>query len=99
VWHGDEKSVFLRISADSHMKRLFAYECVTALLRVKMSLCLVNYSPRHEDIWGSGYIFPPFLTAALDEGDWLATRPSRFTPEEIPLYALDRWLGGPQNRP
>jgi hypothetical protein len=29
---------------------------------------------------GSGYIAPPFLTAALDGGEWPAPRPGRFIP-------------------
>jgi hypothetical protein len=34
---------------------------VTKLIKVK-SPYLINYSPRHEDVWGSGGIAPPFLT-------------------------------------
>jgi hypothetical protein len=30
--------------------------------KVKLSLCLINEALRHEDIWGSGGIAPPFLT-------------------------------------
>jgi hypothetical protein len=26
--------------------------------KVKLSLCLTNYAPRHEDVWGSGCIDP-----------------------------------------
>jgi hypothetical protein len=29
--------------------------------------------------WGSGGIAPPFLTSALDGGDWSASRLGRFT--------------------
>jgi hypothetical protein len=29
-------------------------------------------------IWGSGGIAPPFLTPALDGGEWSALRPGRF---------------------
>jgi hypothetical protein len=42
---------------------------------------------------------PPFLTSALDGGEWSASRPGRFTPEE---RAPDtHWLGhqvGPKSR-
>jgi hypothetical protein len=31
-------------------------------------------------VLGSGGIAPPFLTSALDGGDWSASRPGRFTP-------------------
>jgi hypothetical protein len=30
-------------------------------------------------MWGSGGIAPPFLTSALDEGEWSAVCPGRFT--------------------
>jgi hypothetical protein len=32
-----------------------------------------------------------FLTSALDEGEWSASRPGRFTPEERALGT--RWIG------
>jgi len=37
-----------------------------------------------------------FLTSALDEGEWLALRPGRFTPGERTRVA--HWTGGPQSR-
>jgi hypothetical protein len=40
-------------------------------------------SLRHEDIWGSGGIALPFLISKLDGGEWSATVPGRFIPEEI----------------
>jgi hypothetical protein len=42
------------------------------------SLCLINYVPCHEDMWGSGGKAPLFLTLALD-GEWSASRPGHFT--------------------
>jgi hypothetical protein len=39
-----------------------------------------------------------FLTSALVEGEWSASRPGRFTPEKSPRYPLYRRLGGPQSR-
>jgi hypothetical protein len=60
-------------------------------IKVKFSLCLINYALCHEDIWRSGGISPPFLTSALDGGEWSASRPGRFTPwGKSPLYPLDR---------
>jgi hypothetical protein len=32
---------------------------------------------------GSGRIAPPFLTSALDGGEWSASRHGRFNPEKI----------------
>jgi hypothetical protein len=41
---------------------------------------------------GSGGIAPPFLTSALDGGEWSASLPGRFTPGE---RAPDtHWIGG-----
>jgi hypothetical protein len=41
---------------------------------------------------GSGGIAPPFLTLALDEGEWSGSRSCRFTPGE---RASDtHWIGG-----
>jgi hypothetical protein len=44
---------------------------------VNLSLSLIKQAPRHEDILGSGGIFPTFLTLALDGGECSASRPSR----------------------
>jgi hypothetical protein len=58
-------------------------------------MCLIS----HVDIWESGGIAPPFLTSALDEGEWSVSRPGLFIPGEIdPRYPLDRRLVGPDNR-
>jgi hypothetical protein len=34
-------------------------------------------------MWESGGIAPPFMTSVLDGGEWSASLPGRFTPEEI----------------
>jgi hypothetical protein len=36
-------------------------------------VCLVNEVPRHYDVCWSGSIVPPFLTSALDVGQWAAS--------------------------
>jgi hypothetical protein len=33
-------------------------------------------------MWVSGGLALPFLTSALDGGEWLASRPCRYTPED-----------------
>jgi hypothetical protein len=48
--------------------------------KVKLSLCLINEVPHHEDEWESGSVAQLFLTLALDIGEWSALRPGRFTP-------------------
>jgi hypothetical protein len=40
-------------------------------------------------VWG---VAPPFLTSALDEGDWSASRTCRFTPGETAPGT--NWRGG-----
>jgi hypothetical protein len=48
---------------------------------------------------GNGSIAPPFLTSALDGGEWSASRPCRFTHRE--RAPRTHWIGGwvgPQNR-
>jgi hypothetical protein len=56
-----------------------------------------NRAPRHEGVLGEWRYNS--LTSALDRGEWSASRPSHFTPEErAPWYPLDRSLGGPQSR-
>jgi hypothetical protein len=37
-------------------------------VKVKLSLCLINYTIQRENVLGSGGIAPAFLTLALDEG-------------------------------
>jgi hypothetical protein len=41
-------------------------------VKVKISLCLINLGPLHEDRCGSGDIVPLFLTSALNGGEWAA---------------------------
>jgi hypothetical protein len=36
-----------------------------------------------------------FLTSALVRGEWLASRPCRFTPEEKPLVDIEEEAGSP----
>jgi hypothetical protein len=44
---------------------------------------------------GSGGIAPPFLTSALDGGEWSASRPCHFTPgERAPgTHCIGGWVG------
>jgi hypothetical protein len=50
---------------------------------------------RHEDIWSNGGIAPPFLTSALDGGEWSASRPCCFTTGEIApgTHWVRGWVG------
>jgi hypothetical protein len=60
-------------------------------VKVKLSLCVINETPRHEDVWERGDIAPPFLTSALDGGQRSASRPGRFTSWEIDPGT--HWIG------
>jgi hypothetical protein len=42
--------------------------------------------------WGMEVQLHAFLTSALDEGEWSASRPGRFTPRERALGT--HWIGG-----
>jgi hypothetical protein len=61
-------------------------------IKVKLSLCLINSALCHEDICGTGGIAPPFLTSALDGGEWSASRTCHFTPGE--KAPGTHWIGG-----
>jgi hypothetical protein len=60
-----------------------------------MSLCLINYALRHEDIWGKGGVAPPFSTSAVDGGDSSGSLPCRFMPEERApgTHWIRGWVG------
>jgi hypothetical protein len=60
--------------------------------KVKLSLCLTNYAPRHEDIWRVDVYIHIFLTSALVGSEWSISHPCRFTPEE--RAPGTRWIGG-----
>jgi hypothetical protein len=46
-------------------------------------MCMV---PRHEEVWGSGVIVPPFLTLVLVGGKWSDSHSVRFTAgKQIPI--------------
>jgi hypothetical protein len=51
-------------------------------VKLTFSLFLINLAPHNEDVWVRGGIAPLFLISALDGGEWSASRPCHFTPEE-----------------
>jgi hypothetical protein len=67
--------------------------------KVKLLLCLINYTPPHEDVRRSGGLAPLFVTSALDGGEWSTLRLGRFTPGgQSPRYPFVRRLDGPQSQ-
>jgi hypothetical protein len=70
-------------------------------VKVKLSLYFFfNWAPRHEGVpeeWMYNSTYS--LTSVLDGGEWSASHPDRFYPQEkSPWYLSDRRLGGPQSR-
>jgi hypothetical protein len=65
--------------------------------KVKLPLCLTNYTQHHEGAWGSWSIDPYFLYLGTS---WRsASRTGRFiSRERPPRYPQNRRLGGPQSR-
>jgi hypothetical protein len=55
-------------------------------------MCIINETPLPEDVWGTKGIAPPFLTSALDGGEWSVLRSGRVNPGETAPDFL--WMGG-----
>jgi hypothetical protein len=65
--------------------------------KVNLSMCFIKYTPRHEDVWGSGGIALLFFIWTLDDGERTDSRPGRFASyEKSSWYSLGRRLGGSQ---
>jgi hypothetical protein len=64
-------------------------------VKVILSLRLINETPRHEDVLGSGSLAPPFLTSSLYGCEWLGLRPCRFIPGVIATgtHYMGGWMG------
>jgi hypothetical protein len=75
-------------------KRQIFYADILASIgkeKVKLPLGVINEALYYEDIWGSGGIAPPFLTLALDGGEWSSLCPGHFT-------SGTHWIGDRVNR-
>jgi hypothetical protein len=48
------------------------------MVKVVLSLGLINKVLRHGGVWEIGGIATPFFISALDENEWLASRLGRF---------------------
>jgi hypothetical protein len=58
--------------------------CDDGKVKVKLSLCF-KWAPRHEGVLGGAKVqLHPFLTSALDGGEWSASCPGRSTPGKEP---------------
>jgi hypothetical protein len=61
-------------------------------VKVKYSLCLINYAPCQEGVCGSGDITPPFLTSVLVEVSRQLQVPAALLPGEGAPGT--HWIGG-----
>jgi hypothetical protein len=101
MWHGENgfssrprKPVFRSLLYWLSYETFVYFSGLTALLKVKLPLCLANYAPCYDDVGERGDIFPLFLTVAQDGGDWSAIPPSCFTPGKEPLVPVGYILAG-----
>jgi hypothetical protein len=64
-----------------------------------VSLRIIHYAPGYEEVRERGHRAPPFLTSALNDGQWSASCPCRFTPGERALgtHWIGVWLGPRKN--
>jgi hypothetical protein len=72
-------------SAVHQIKYCFLNRHCCSKVRESYPWASINYAPSHEDVWGSEDIAPPFLTLALDGGEWSASNPCCFIASERAL--------------
>jgi hypothetical protein len=65
--------------------------------KINLSLCLINGAARHEDVWGSRGIAPPFLTSALNGSEWSVSRPGP-RGKSPPCPWMGDWFRGVYNK-
>jgi hypothetical protein len=63
-------------------------------IKVKLSLWLTKYHAM-KTYGGMEIQMHVFLTSTLDGGEWLDSRPGRFTPEETApdIHLIEGWVG------
>jgi hypothetical protein len=56
---------------------------------------LQKKTTKYTNVWVSGVLTPLFLPSARNGGEWLASRPDRFTPDEQArgTYRIGIWVG------
>lgn len=80
----------LKVEGTNHWRARLKFE---TLVKVKSYLSFL--SANRGDLWGSGSVAISFLTSALGECEWPASRPGRFNAEKraIDTYWIGMWLG------
>jgi hypothetical protein len=73
---------------------------ITVFTWARQPLCpcafFFNWAPRHEGVLGDWrYSSTHYLTSAVDEGEWSASRPGRFIPKERApgTHEIGGWVG------
>jgi hypothetical protein len=61
-------------------------------VKVKLSLCLTNWTLRYDGVWNGGRVDQRFLTSAIVGGKWPVSRFCRFNPRE--RTPGTHWMGG-----
>jgi hypothetical protein len=89
VIRSSEASVY----APSTQRRIPEDDIVSVLTCLRSQKKKVKLS-RHEDASGSGGVAPPFLTLALDEGEW--STPVALRPGKEPLVLIREEAGRAQ---
>jgi hypothetical protein len=86
---------FCSVHTVQNLKELHHYYSLRLLpnlkKKVKLSVCLINWALLQEEAGMSGGVAPPFLTLALDGGEWTDSHLGRFDPREIAL--VTHWIG------
>jgi hypothetical protein len=67
-----ENAPILSLHQAGYIYGLPGYSNGSGKPKIKLSLCLINSTPCHEDVWGSGGMAPPFLTSTRHGGKWSA---------------------------
>jgi hypothetical protein len=67
---------------------ILCIQFANSMVQVQLSLCLINWASRHEDVCGSGGKVLSFLTSPLDGCERSLSRPGRFTPRKESLVPI-----------
>jgi hypothetical protein len=98
MWKANGKTTTLQLFLDSLSPKLWKrlWTCRKTdqylNLKVKLSLCLINWASCHEDVWGVEVYIHVFLTSAAGGGEWSASFSGRFSPGESAPGI--HWIGG-----
>jgi hypothetical protein len=96
IWRKTTETATILVLTMYFLPGTFEHTFMVMVKEVNLSLWLISYTARHEDIFGNGDIAPPFLTSALYGGEWLASRLGPLTPGKEPPVPIGQeavWTG------